>query len=68
MGGGPGGERTVWEKDKLKSPKMPNRRHRIPAESFLQPNLKDWVGKRVNKDNQTGDCEWINIGRRREKR
>lgn len=36
--GGPGSERTVWEKDKLKSPKMPNGRYRIPAESLLQPN------------------------------
>jgi hypothetical protein len=24
--------------------------------------------KRINKDNQTGDCKWINIERRREKR
>lgn len=33
-----GGERTVWEKDKLKSPKMPNRSYRILAESLLQPH------------------------------
>ena len=47
---------------------MPNGGYRIPAESLLQPNEKDWIGKKINKDNQTEDCKWINIERRGEKR
>ena len=32
---------------------MPNGGYRIPAESLLQPNEKDWIGKKINKDNHT---------------
>lgn len=68
--GGLGGDRTVWEKDKLKSPKMPNRSYRILAESLFTATLKRLESggkKKINKDNQTRGCKWINIERREER-
>lgn len=56
----------VWEKEKLKVPKDAKRRQ-DPCGELTTAKLKRLGRRRIDEDNQTGDCKWINIERREQR-
>lgn len=60
------GKRRNWERGKLKVPKDAKRRQ-DPCGELTTAKLKRLGRRRINGDNQAGDCKWINIERREQR-